>query len=147
MRIFLDTSFIIAAAGSRTGLPRYILEHGQRSQWVFITSLYCEEEVARNIHKVGGEAFWLSVIRPDLRIHTTEVVLDYPLVFDASKDRPVIISALGSGADYLLTLDSADFAPLLNTEVYGMRVRLPLAFAREIKLPIADAPRESGAQH
>jgi hypothetical protein len=46
----------------------------------------------------------------------------------------VITSALGSQAEYLLTLDRNDFATLLDTEVYGMRIRLPLGFAREIGL-------------
>ncbi len=134
MRIFLDTSFIIAAAGSEKGLPRFIFEHGRQSGWELVTSLYCEEEVNRNIHKVGGGAFWLAEIRPAMRIHATEVVLNYPLVFEATKDRPVIISALGSQAEYLLTLDRNDFATLLDSEVYGMRIRLPLGFAREIGL-------------
>ena len=43
MRVFLDTSFLIAAAGSATGLPRFILDHGKRAGWEFVTSLYCEE--------------------------------------------------------------------------------------------------------
>jgi predicted nucleic acid-binding protein len=143
LRIFFDTSFIIAAAGSEKGLPRFIFEQGRRSGWELVTSLYCEEEVNRNIHKVDGGAFWLAEIRPTLRIHATEVVLNYPLVFEATKDRPVIISALGSQAEYLLTLDHSDFAALLDTEVYGMRIRLPSSFAREIGLRLSgkSAPR------
>lgn len=138
MRIFLDTSFIIAAAGSARGLPRHLFVFGRRSGWEFVTSLYCEEEVNRNIHKIGDATFWLAEIRPNLRIHATELVLDYPLVFEATKDRPVVISALGSEANYLLTLDRSDFAALLETEVYGMRIRLPLSFAREIGLRPVD---------
>lgn len=134
MRVFLDTSFLIAAAGSAAGLPRFILDHGKRAGWEFVTSLYCEEEVNRNIYKVAAAADWLAVIRPTLRLHPIEVVLDLPLVLEATKDRPVVISALGSGAAYLLTLDRADFGSLLHTEVYGMRIRLPLDFVREIGL-------------
>ena len=88
----------------------------------------------RNIPKIGSAAHWLSTIRPALRIHATEVVFSYPLILEATKDRPVVISALGSEADYLLTLDRSDFATLLGTEVYGMRIRLPLDFAREVGL-------------
>ena len=138
MRIFLDTSFIIAAAGSATGLPRALFVFGRRSGWEFVTSLYCEEEVSRNIHKIGDAAFWLGEIRPALRFYATEVVFDYPLLLEATKDRPVVISALGSESDYLLTLDRNDFATLLDTEVYGMRIRLPLNFAREIGLQPSD---------
>lgn len=73
MRIFLDTSFIVAAAGSETGLPRFLFVHGRG--WEFVTSLYCEEEVNRNIHKVDGAAYWLAELRPNLRIYATELVL------------------------------------------------------------------------
>lgn len=121
------------------GLPRYLFDHGRRVGWEWVTSLYCEEEVNRNIHKVGGAEFWLAEIRPVLRIHTTEVVFNYPLVFEATKDRPVVVSALGADAEYLLTLDRNDFGSLLDTEVYGMRIRLPLNFAREVGLPPPDS--------
>jgi predicted nucleic acid-binding protein len=134
LRLFLDTSFIVATVGSETGLPRFIFNHGRGAGWDFVTSLYCDEEVTRNIHKVDGSGYWLAEMRPQLRLIATELVFDYPLVFEATKDRPVVISALGSRADYLLTLDRNDFSTLLETEVYGMRVRLPLSFAREIGL-------------
>jgi predicted nucleic acid-binding protein len=134
LRVFLDTSFLIAAAGSASGLPRHVFDVGRQAGWELATSPYCDEEVTRNIHKVGAAVPWLATIRPALRIHATEVVFSYPLLLEAAKDRPVLISALGSEADYLLTLDRADFATLLGTEVYGMRVRLPADFAREIAL-------------
>ena len=138
MRVFLDTSFLIAAAGSKRGLPRLLFEKGCQLQWEFGTSLYCEEEVNRNIHKVAGTDYWLSTLRPALEIFPTELVLDLPLVFDASKDRPVLISALGSRAQYLLTLDREDFAYLLGTEVYGLKVRTPLTFVGEVRIHFSD---------
>ncbi len=73
-----------------------------------------------------------------MEIFPTELVFDLPLVFDASKDRPVLISALGSRAQYLLTPDREDFAYLLGTEVYGLKVRTPLTFVGEIRLQLSD---------
>jgi hypothetical protein len=46
----------------------------------------------------------------------------------ASKDKPVLISALAARCDALLTLDTGDFDLLLGTEVYGMLVTTPRDF-------------------
>jgi len=51
-----------------------------------------------------------------------------PLLLVASKDKPVLISALAARSDVLLTLDKADFGLLLGTWVYGMRVATPRDF-------------------
>ena len=51
-----------------------------------------------------------------------------PLLLTASKDKPVLISALAERCDLLLTLDKGDFGILLGTEVYGMKVLTPRAF-------------------
>jgi hypothetical protein len=51
-----------------------------------------------------------------------------PLLLTASKDKPVLISALAAKCDTLLTLDTGDFGILLGTEVYGMRVATPRDF-------------------
>lgn len=59
-------------------------------------------------------------------------VLDRPIVFDATKDKPVILSAIGCDADYLVTSDTTDFAHILGTVVYGVRVRTPKSFLVEM---------------
>jgi hypothetical protein len=46
----------------------------------------------------------------------------------AGKDKPVLISALASQSNVLLTLDSGDFKLLIGTEVYGMLVTTPRDF-------------------
>jgi hypothetical protein len=51
-----------------------------------------------------------------------------PLLFTASKDKPVLISALADRSKVLLTLDIGDFGPLLGSEVYGMFVTTPRDF-------------------
>ncbi len=51
-----------------------------------------------------------------------------PLLMTASKDKPVLISALAAGSDVLLTLDKADFELFLGTTVYGMLVSTPRDF-------------------
>jgi len=51
-----------------------------------------------------------------------------PLLLTASKDKPVLISALAAKCDTILTLDTGDFGIVLGTEVYGMRVDAPRDF-------------------
>jgi hypothetical protein len=58
------------------------------------------------------------------------VSLDRAVVFSASKDRPVLFTAL-AWSDDLLTLDREDFAKFLGAEFYGLRVRLPFDFLDE----------------
>ena len=51
-----------------------------------------------------------------------------PLLLTASKDKPVLISALAAKCDTLLTLDTGDFGIVLGAEVYGMHVSTPRDF-------------------
>ena len=80
-----------------------------------------------------GEAGILTwgKVEPKIRIVPNAVVSSRPLLLAAAKDKPVLISALASESDYLLTLDIADFGIVLNTSVYGMRVATPRQFLLE----------------
>jgi hypothetical protein len=51
-----------------------------------------------------------------------------PLLLTATKDKPVLISALAAKCKVLLTLDKGDFGIVLGTTVYGMRVSSPRDF-------------------
>lgn len=55
------------------------------------------------------------------------VSLDRPVIFEASKDRPILFTAL-AWAHTLLTLDKGDFAGMLGGSFYGMSVMLPYEF-------------------
>jgi hypothetical protein len=49
------------------------------------------------------------------------------VIFAASKDRPILFSAL-AWTEVLLTLDQADFADVLGGTFYGLQVLLPYEF-------------------
>jgi hypothetical protein len=55
------------------------------------------------------------------------VAMDRPVIFAASKDRPILFTAL-AWSDQLLTLDKKDFADMLGGTFYGLRVLLPYDF-------------------
>lgn len=71
---------------------------------------------------------WRNEIKPRLRFVRADLTLDKPLVFPKAKDRPVVVTALASQSDWLLTLDEGDFHTKLGREVYGLRIATPGEF-------------------
>jgi len=127
MKLFLDSSVMLAASGSPTGASRLVLEEADDNEWRLMTSLYCIEETRRNLAKFSSEAeqtFHAEVV-PSLEVETTAYVIDRPLVFPVTKDRPVVASALALKCYALLTLDRADFQSLLGEKIYGMWILTP----------------------
>ena len=130
MKLFLDTSVILAAAGSANGASRFVIDEAAANRWILLTAPYCLEEAQRNARKVGPKApaVLAHTIVPKLTSVPTELAFDKALVFPKAKDRPVLLSALGAEADFLLTLDEEDFQRVLGSRVYGLEVRTPGLF-------------------
>lgn len=133
MRLLLDTSVLLAALGSAKGGSRFVVETAASCGWELLTSDYCEEEMRRNLPKIGRSALgrWENEFKPRVRVVSASLTLDKPLVFPKSKDRPVVITAMAMRADWLLTLDEADFHSKLGREVYGVRIATPGEFLIE----------------
>lgn len=125
MKLFLDASVLLAASGSTNGASRAVFEYAGAQQWTLISSPYALNEVLRNLAKLPGDATtsWLR-LRPQLTVVDDIVALDRPVVFAASKDRPILFTAL-AWSEVLLTLDKADFADVLHRSFYGLQVLLP----------------------
>ena len=132
MRLFLDSSVLLAAAGSTSGASRLLIMASRREQWTLLTSAYCVREAEHNLPKLGSKAAsdWSRRIKPRLTVVGTHLVLDRPLIYRAVKDRPIVITALSLKADVLLTLDRDDFHDLLGSSVYGIAIRTPGEFLR-----------------
>ena len=131
MRIYLDASVLLAAAGSASGASRGVFDYAAAQGWVLVSSPWALNEVLRNLPDLPPQATrdWLPLRR---RIHVADdvLVIDRPVIFAASKDRPILFTALAS-AEVLLTLDRRDFATMLGGTFYGLRVRLPSDFLIE----------------
>lgn len=130
MKLFIDTSVLLAAAGSENGASRFIFDQATDREWVLRTTHYCLEEAQRNVAKVGRKASTIfnGSLVPRLSLVPTELTFDKVLVFPKAKDRPVLLSALGAESDYLLTLDEGDFQKVIGSHVYGMGVSTPGLF-------------------
>lgn len=128
MKLFLDTSVLLAACGSATGSSRFIIDRSPANSWTLVSSPWVLTEVVRNLPRLPATAtsVWAR-IRPRLVVVDDVVSLDRIVVFPASKDRPVLLTALAS-AQLLLTLDRDDFSEVLGRHFYGMPILLPSEF-------------------
>ncbi len=113
MRLFLDTSVLLAASGSANGASREIFRLASPNQWTLIATPYAVEEVRRNLPNFSANAGadW-GQLRGALLLMDDVFTVDRPAVFAPAKDRPILFSAL-AWADVLLTLDRGDFETLL----------------------------------
>ncbi len=130
MRLFLDTSVVLAACASVKGASAEIFRRSAKQRWRLLTTPYVLEEVARNLAKFppGSAAEWAR-LRPQLRLRDNILTLDRPTIFPPGKDRPVLFGAV-AWADVLLTLDRGDFASLLGGTFYSLLVLKPGDFLK-----------------
>jgi len=114
MRLFLDTSVLLAASGSAGGASREIFRRAASNGWTLLATPYVIEEALRNLPELpeSASADWVG-LRHDLVLKDDVLTLNWPTVFPVTKDRPVLFSAL-AWADVLLTHDRADFGALLG---------------------------------
>ena len=110
MRLFLDTSVLLAACGSAKGASREIFRLASAHGWALIATPYLVEEVLHNLPLLPANATsaW-GHLRVALTVRDDVLTLDRAAIFPASKDRPVLFGGL-AWSDVLLTLDKADFA-------------------------------------
>ena len=93
MRIFLDTSVLLAACRSKSGASRAILDMAAKQGWKLIASPWVRNEIERNLSKFPFEstATWVG-LRSRISLVDDVVSINRALVFPASKDRPVLIT-------------------------------------------------------
>jgi len=127
VKVFLDTSVLLAASGSATGASRALISLAAKHRWTLLSCQYCRTEVLRNLPKVGLNASltFETEIEGAIRFVKDRVSSEKPLVFPVSKDRPVVTTALAEKCEVLVTWDRADFQGKLGGQVYGMLIRTP----------------------
>ena len=133
MRVFLDSSVVLAACGSESGASSYLFAEADRGLWQLLVSRYVLSEVSDNLLALppGWSSNW-QMYRPSLSVVEDVTALPHAVVFAAKKDRPVLFSAFAY-ADVLLVLDIADFGPLMGTGFYGLSVMTPGMFLKGLR--------------
>jgi predicted nucleic acid-binding protein len=128
VRLFLDSSVLLAASGSNRGASREIFRSAAEYDWILLTSPYVIEEVLANLQNLAAEATadWAR-LRPHLALMDNVLTLDRAVVFEPAKDRPILFTAL-AWSELLLTLDREDFGALLGGTFYGLSILTPGMF-------------------
>ncbi len=128
-RVFLDANVLVSAALK----PDSVLhELWERPGIRLLGSPHVLAEVRRN---VAGES---EVERLEELLAFVAVLpaepADFPIDDDPglpAKDRPVLLAAIVTGADYLLTGDASHFGGYFGRTVAGIRIARPGEYLRE----------------
>lgn len=129
MKLFLDASVRLAACGRPAGGSHAVWTLAAVQGWRLLASNYVIREVEKNLPlrlPPSAHREWQR-LQPLLEVMPDVVTFDWPVVFPAAKDRPVLSTA---AADALLTLDRADFGGVMGAGFYGLTVMKPGDFLR-----------------
>jgi predicted nucleic acid-binding protein len=132
VRVFLDSNVILSGLLSEKGAPRILLDLlSLRLPFLSgLTGRYNLIEIERNIeNKMPGLLSLYRAYLPKLNLK----VLPLPRPEDvrdfsgqiAEKDIPVLISAIRSGADFLVSGDKQHFGRMKDLDKYPFRVVTP----------------------
>ena len=79
MRLFLDTSVLLAASGSAAGASREVFRRAAVNGWLLVSCPYAIEEVLRNLPTFPplASAEWTR-LRPELLLTDDVLALDRP---------------------------------------------------------------------
>ena len=129
MRIFLDANVYFAGMFSIKGASAVILELARREKITVYASRLALREAERNLRKKSSTAILknyhrflqktkIHIVRPpDERLFRPYDECIHP------KDLPVLVAAMQSGADYLVTLDRRHFmTPAVLSKVKAVRI-------------------------
>lgn len=134
-RVFLDSNVIISGLLSAKGAPRIILDLLclRLPNLQGLTGDYNMMEIERNLARKLSTA--LPVFKeylPRLNLEIIPLPAYEALVpwfgVIADKDVPVLVSALGGKADFLVTGDTGDFGVLMQRDDLPFRVLTPADF-------------------
>ena len=85
MRVFLDSSVVLAACGRPVGASRAIFDMARQNRWTLLTSRYVLTEVAKNLPKLRPQATTDWPALSTTLIVTRDVwTVDRPVVFQTS---------------------------------------------------------------
>jgi predicted nucleic acid-binding protein len=141
LRVFADSSVLIAGAGSRSGASRAVLIMAEIGLFKLIVSRQVLTECERNLRKKLPAA--LPILAELLAVIDPEIQPDPPLAeiacwekFIEPKDAPILAAALQAKSNRLLTLNTRDFTPEVAAQS-GLTIQTPGQFVQTIRQIIA----------
>lgn len=142
LRVFLDSSVLIAAAGSRNGASGAVMQLAEVGLFKVLVSRYVLTESERNLRKKLPRG--LSIFAEILSLMVLEVLEDpspeacnvwKPII--EPKDTPVVAAAVAGKATVLLSLNTKDFTADAGNKA-GMLLLTPAQFLQQLR-PIIES--------
>jgi uncharacterized protein len=135
MRIFLDANILFSAAKS-DGAVRQLLRELHAEGHILVADGYVAAEAQRNIaaKATGGSADYLQALLSRIEVNA----LQYAATAGSAahwlpeKDRPVLLAAIASKCDVLVTGDRTHFGPGYGRTFDGVTVHSPAQLALAI---------------
>jgi predicted nucleic acid-binding protein len=138
MRVFIDSSVLIAASYSSTGASREIIRQGIRGKIELVISNLVLEETRANLSIKAPEALpayqqFLDVIPFETTIPTKRQVLEAAEYTDL-KDAPIVAAAKGAQVDYLVSLDRRHLVGVPEVaRRSGLKIVLPAELLEKLR--------------
>ena len=122
-RIFLDANILFSLAWGSPGLG-LLWEWAEKRKCILLASQSVIEEARRNLHdpeQIKRRESFLSRVQiiPEVDPHIP-CPIDLP-----EKDRPVLMAAISTRADYFLTGDMTHFGEYFGKSVSGVKILRP----------------------
>jgi len=143
MKVFLDSSVLVAASASKTGASAFVLGYCRKKRTLGYTSLNALAEAKKNVIlklellAQNRLAFFLQ--------HTNILLVENPSVEETAqcekvinvKDAPILAAAIKSPASFLLTLDRKHFLkPEVTAFTKSLKILTPGEFVSSYLRPL-----------
>lgn len=138
MRVFFDTSVLIAGVKNKIGGSGFLLLLTEKGRIRAILSSLIIEETRRNLGtKLGQKATlefvaWFAKTKPII-VQVSKAEIERYHKFVATKDAHVLAAAAKSKAQVLVTLDQKHLLSLRDKASFPFRILLPLELIWELK--------------
>jgi predicted nucleic acid-binding protein len=140
LKIFLDASVVLAAAGSEKGSSRWIIEVGANSlNWQLLISEWVEAEVQKNFIKLRdpkAAQIWFESRQNNFQKNRDIIDINIDLINIPEKDQPVLLGALCQDADILLTWDREHFGIFFENKKISfgkLKITTPGIFLKSLR--------------
>lgn len=146
-RVFVDANILIAGADSRSGASRAVLVMGEIGLIQLVTCRQVIEEAERNIRKKLPRAmpnFVEQMTYLNLEIlgnPSNELAEPYFEIIE-EKDAPILTAALSANVIALVTLNTKDFTPEVESAT-GLKIQTPAQFVESIRGIVQDGFNEA----
>jgi predicted nucleic acid-binding protein len=132
--LFLDANVLISAAW-KEGCE--IAQIWQMERTRLVTSSYVMGEVQRNLHRTD-QIERLRALMRSVQIVPLPTPFEVPeAIALPEKDRPILVGAVQSRADHLVSGDKKHFGPLYGRTIRGVRITSPTELLPILRLPRA----------